>query len=454
MLVTAASWVSVRVSGCAIASRRLALAVAPLVLLASGLGAEEAYASTCNQSEGTVTCAFSSTGAEQTFPVPAGVRSVGVEAVGAPGGEVTDPPFGTVQGGSGAVVMAQLTVTAHETLYVEVGGAGSDLGGQGGAGFNGGGKGSRLAGGGGGATDVRTAPRSAGLSPGRRLLVAGGGGGAGDASRDPHPDTEGGQGGSAGAAGHTANGADFDLTGGGGGKPGTASMAGSGGPGGVPGSACNSNLGPPGCNTGPNGAEGVLAAGGAGAADVTPPLGGGGGGGGGGLYGGGGGGGGAFGSLYGLAASGPGGGGGGGSSLVPAGGSVTPNTGNLPPEVTISYAAPAGLSAPTGRPRLNVAMAGRHAVAAGSTARYRITVRQTRPSSALKNVNVISRHAGRRVGHWHIRTLRSGRSRTLHLRVGIPRAARGLFCITTRATARYARGASARYCARVLIGKG
>ncbi len=233
-----------------------------------------------------------------------------------------------------------------------------------------------------------------------------------------------------------------------------SSSGGGGGFGGVPGATCMSNLDPPGCNTGPKGAGGALATGGAGAAGVTVPAGGGGGGGGGGVYGGGGGGGGAFGAISGLDASGPGGGGGGGSSLVPAGGSVSPNVTNLPPEVTITYEAQAGLSAPAGRPRLHLAIAGRHAVAAGSIARYRITVGRTRPRSVVKNVKVISRHAGRRVGQWDIKTLRFGRSRTLHLRVTIPRVARGRFCITTRATARHARDASARYCARVVRGKG
>ncbi len=143
-----------RLPGCASVVRPSALALIALVLvlMAGGLGAGEARASTCNQSAGIETCKFFFMGAEQTFPVPPGVSSVRVAGVGAPGGKVTDPIFGTVPGGSGAVVTAVLTVTGDKTLYVEVGGAGGDIGSKGAAGFNGGGQGSLFAGGGGGAS--------------------------------------------------------------------------------------------------------------------------------------------------------------------------------------------------------------------------------------------------------------------------------------------------------------
>lgn len=78
--------------------------------------------------------------------------------------------------GLAAQVTGALTVTPEEALYLEVGGNGAK--GTPGSheleagGFNAGS-------GGGGASDVRTSPRVAGLSPGVRLRVAGGGGGAG-----------------------------------------------------------------------------------------------------------------------------------------------------------------------------------------------------------------------------------------------------------------------------------
>ncbi len=452
--MTAQGSVQVWRRGCARAwSWRLAPVVIGLMLLTGAVDAAQARASGCSQVLGTVTCTFSSTGAEQTFLVPAGVNIISVNAVGAPGGKLTDLNFGSVPGGSGAVVTASLPVTAPETLYVEVGGAGQDYGYSGTPGFNGGGQGAFFAPGGGGASDVRGTPRSAGLSYDTRLLIAGGGGGAGDASREPGPDTGGGHGGSAGAAGGTANAADFDLTGGGGGTAGSATRGGAAGQGGIPGAACAANLDPPGCTTGKNGTAGMLGAGGAGASDsIREPPGGGGGGGGGGLYGGGGGGAGAYGSYHGLDASGPGGGGGGGASLVPAGGSVSPNTGNLPPEVTISYAAPAELGAPPGVPKLHLALAGPRAVTAGRLASFRITVTRRGPRTPVGNVRIVSRHAGHPLGHWQISALKPGHSRTLHLRTRIPSSERRRFCVTVTATARHARGTSGRDCVAVVAG--
>jgi hypothetical protein len=458
MFVTACSSVDMRLRRRAIMSlRRYALAFVGLLLVAGWLGVAPARASSCveNLSTSMVTCTFSSTGGEQTFPVPAGVSSIMVQAVGAPGGKLTDPNFGLVPGGSGAVVTGRLMVTARETLYAEVGGAGSDYGSYGKPGFNGGGQGSYFAAGGGGASDVRTSPRSTGLSHDTRLLIAGGGGGAGAASYNPHPDTAGGHGGSAGAAGGTANGADFDLTGGGGGAPGSATQGGAGGQGGIPGSACADNLDPPGCTTGDHGTAGALGVGGAGGTGgVTAPPGGGGGGGGGGLYGGGGGGVGAFGSRDSIDATGPGGGGGGGSSRVSAGGSVTPNTGSLPPEVMISYTAPAGLGAPPSIPRLHLAIAGPRAVTAGKFANFRITLSRSGPRLPIRNVRVMSRYAGHPLHHWNVATLPFGHSRKLHLTVRIPSSARGRFCITTTASARHARGASGRDCVNLATEEG
>ena len=260
----------------------------------------------CSQAQvgGTVSCAYGSTGAEQTFPVPSGVTSVTAAAVGAAGGS------GYLNsGGAGGTAEATLDVTGDSTLYVEVGGVGQSVDLQydaGAGGFNGGGPGGTGAdpygyagAGGGGASDVRTETATAADSLSSRLLVAAGaGGGAGYAS--------GSNGGNAGQAGSTTNG--FA----GAGQAGTATNGGAGGVGSFrdyfPGTA------------------GVLGLGGTGGAGYTDPSQGvaddGGGGGGAGLYGGGGGSGDA--------------GGGGGSSYAP-GGTTGVDTSGAGPSVTISY---------------------------------------------------------------------------------------------------------------------
>ena len=123
---------------------------------------------------------FTYTGGPQTYTVPAGVFSLGVDAAGAQGGV----SHGYI-GGPGARAQATLAVTPGETLTLYVGGAGSPApytsGGPsaGGAGYNGGGNGTYSSGssggGGGGASDVRRG--GAGLT--NRVVVAGGGGGSG-----------------------------------------------------------------------------------------------------------------------------------------------------------------------------------------------------------------------------------------------------------------------------------
>jgi hypothetical protein len=212
---------------------------------------------------------FLPTGTEQTFVVPAGVTSIHAVAIGGHGGEgASGGPAGF-----GAVVSADLTVTPNEVLYVEVGGNGAS-GTEGGAGgFNGGGNGGEGGytdgGGGGGATDIRTAPRAAGVSLFERLLVAGGGGGSGGDKCGPSPDDIG-YGGTAGLT-PTAGGASC----GGGGQPGTDSAGGAGATG---------------CGEGID-TDGQIAVGGPGEWDHNCfGPGGAGGGGGGGLFGGGGGG--------------------------------------------------------------------------------------------------------------------------------------------------------------------
>ena len=120
-----------------------------------------------------------------SFLVPSRVFTVHIAAQGGPGARLSANPCGVPLGGPAARVSGDVNVTPKQTLYVVVGGSGGifsggfgcgnrDYGSNGG--FNGGaaGGGSK-AGGGGGASDVRTSPMTAGLSPDTRLIVAGGG---------------------------------------------------------------------------------------------------------------------------------------------------------------------------------------------------------------------------------------------------------------------------------------
>jgi hypothetical protein len=147
-----------------------------------------ALPSNCSQAGTTVTCVFSYTGAEQTFVVPVGPSELTMDLRGASGGRGGDG-----RGGLGGVASQSLSIGAGsdsderiyagQTLYVEVGGAGSDYSGPGG--FNGGGTGatSGYGGGGGGASDIRTLSRTTALTVSdTRLIVAGGGGGGGNCS--------------------------------------------------------------------------------------------------------------------------------------------------------------------------------------------------------------------------------------------------------------------------------
>jgi hypothetical protein len=289
---------------------------------ALGLAAPAGAASgDCSQAGRTVVCTFTSTGSEQQFLVPAGVGSVQIDAVGALGG-------GGVVGGLGGTASAVVAVAPGETLYVEVGGPGTDTAG----GFNGGGApGGPGAisggGGGGGASDVRTVPTSTPGSLGFRLVVAGGGGGAGALGLHAGGNARGGAAGSAGNPGGNASGGDH------GGGPGLAGTDTGQGTGGAGGTASSGTDGGPGHDGGPG-------TGGAGGGDATanPP----GGGGGGGYFGGGGGGGGGA----SIGDQGGGGGGGGGASFAPNGTTgLAPST-TTPPSVTITYTLP-DTTAPT-----------------------------------------------------------------------------------------------------------
>jgi hypothetical protein len=248
---------------------------------------------------------FPYTGAEQTFVVPTEVHSIRVTAAGGEG--ATGTPIWAA-GGRGASVTTDIAVTPGDTLYVEVGGAGS-MGGP--PAFGGGGAGGADAlggqpgGGGGGASDIRRLPRSAAGSTSTRLVVAAGGGGSGGG---PY-------GGLGGAGDDDGGGCAICVTAqGDGGTPGTASAGGLGGD--------------PYPGAGAIGEDGRLGGGGAGGAR-------GGGGGGGGYYGGGGGGGGDT-TMH--DGGGGGGGGGGGSSFVASGATATFDTsGAGPGVVTFSY---------------------------------------------------------------------------------------------------------------------
>ncbi len=279
----------------------------------TGYGAEETF-STRAQS-----VSFGFDGGEQEFLVPTGVFEVQVTAVGAHGASTG------ATGGAGALVNGELKVTPGETLYLEVGGNGT----IGAGGFNGGGTAQGGAGGGGGATDIRTSPLSAGLSPDDRLLVAGGGGGAG-----VQGDQAAGAGGAAGTAGETVT----PNEGGGAGTQENGGTAGNG--------HCA------------NGTAGQLAQGGTGGYYTYS-----GGGGGGGYYGGGGG---------GAGCSAGGAGGGGGSSLLPTAATLTTAPENTEPQIQISYTKPVVSSV---TPDAGLQAGGTHVTFTGA---YLATVTQVR----------------------------------------------------------------------------
>jgi hypothetical protein len=368
------------------------------------------------------------TGSQDTFMPPAGVSSIHVVATGAPGAVGTNG--GTA--GRGAQVSGDVTVTPGQTLYVNVGGPGDGAAG----GFNGGGTSSDDSGpygggggGGGGATDLRTVSSTQPRSLPSRLIVAAGGGGSGygqpNVCMNPLITATGGTGGDAGSDGGQGGPLGSCTFVGGGGGAGTQTA---GGPGG------DDPLGWPTVSGNP----GSLGQGGDGGVYAGPGHGGGGGGGG--LYGGGGGG---SGDNLGNDTT---AGGGGGSNLVPAGGSAVISSSR--PAMLITYQT-VGLHPPV-LPRLQLAIRGRRGVKPGHTATYRITLRRTQPRNGrrytVRNVHVVSTHAGHRVGHWLVRKLPRGRSRTLRLKTHVPRTAHRSYCITTRAAARHTRSAAVRHC--------
>ncbi len=128
-----------------------------------------AWTESLNTTEPARTFQFGYTGSAQTWTVPPGVTSVRVDMSGAQGGNssftFTNGSTQQVPGGTGARVLANLSVTPGQVLTVYVGG--SD-------GYNGGGAGINTGKYGGGASDLRLG----GTALTNRVLVAAGGGGS------------------------------------------------------------------------------------------------------------------------------------------------------------------------------------------------------------------------------------------------------------------------------------
>jgi Putative Ig domain len=323
-----------------VAAGAAALALGSAAAVSVATGATAQAASPCTTSGTTVTCTYTGAGT-YSFPVPSGVTSLDVTAVGAAGGASTTDGGDFSAGGAGASVKdTAVPVNAYlgQMLTVIVGGPGgagtldgsAGAGGAPGGGGDGGGGGDFPGGGGGGYSGL--------LDPSgtTALVIAAGGGGGGFDNPDPvAPGLFTGGAGDTGSGGGTGGGAaSLGLNAGCptsdsssiacGGTGGTSTAGGEGGAGG----AASGLL--PGALPGVKGGDGASLAGGPGgpsgldAADNP----GGGGGGGGGYYGGGGGG-----SSF-LGA-----GGGGGSSFGITG-LTNEATATAAASVTITYEAP------------------------------------------------------------------------------------------------------------------
>jgi hypothetical protein len=386
-----------------------------------------------------VVVTFSASLDEQIFTVPGGVTSVQILVRGGSGGAGWQGGSTGGAGGGGTQVTGTLGVTPGHQLGMFVGFAGSPgtvpnenvgscLVNDYAAVSQGGGSGGSTAG--------------SGTGGGAGDLCLGGGGGAG--------------------GGLTilwaTIGADLVDAGGGGGGGGGGGIAGFGGGAGGDSGFFGGMDFPGQDRSGPGhglgGAAAVIGGGSAGTrAGISTSAGGGGGGGAGTNYGNGG-------TGGGVGAGGGGGGGAGGSHVDSSISHVSISTGPISTgpsgvngTVVISYTPPTSATQPVA-PKLHLAVAGPRGVKPGDTAAYRITLRRTQPHNRraypVRNVHVVSTHAGRRVGHWLVRTLPRGRSRTVRLKVNVPTTARGSYCITTRAAARHARGAAVRYCTAVV----
>jgi hypothetical protein len=365
---------------------------------------------------------FSFTGAPQFLHVPDGVTSINVTIIGGSGGSgAGSPGVAAGSGGSGAEVTATLPVSPSDDVEIDAGGGGVNASGgcfgssgAGGTGVSpfpdnslsgarGGSSSGCVAGGGGGGgagSDV--------ITP-RNTIIAGGGGGGGGGGG--FVGESGGSGGSSGPVLANDNGGN-----------GTGAGAGSGGAAGQEAAAAGG-----GNATGLSSAGG----GGGGGAGENSGLGGGGGG------------------------FGAGGGGGGGAGTSSSSSSLS----NLPPgangSVVITYTPSAGLGSaePLAEPSLRLAVAGPHAVVPGRSVAYRITLSVKRPKHGeadhVKDIKVVTTHNDRKVREWSLSTLPAGRTRTLHLELEVPLAARGRYCITTTATGKHVHDAIARHCAPV-----
>jgi hypothetical protein len=304
------------------------LALAATVIPA---GIARAAPAGCTTSGTTVTCTYTGVGT-YSFPVPSGVTSLDVTAVGAAGGASAKSTNALGQedfsaGGPGASVEdTAVPVSAYQgqTLTVIVGGPGGDgtLNGPAGAGGSPGGGGSGgaaadiPAGGGGGHSGLLD--QSGTTTTALVIAAAGGGGAFENAPAGVLTGGAGDTGGGGGAGGGAGTSDNTQIACGGGG--GTSTTGGEGGAGGAAGPT-------PGSQPGVKGGDGASLAGGPGGptpADAQDNPGGGGGGGGG-YYGGGGGGSGDF-----------GGGGGGGSSFGITG-LTNEMTATTAASVTISY---------------------------------------------------------------------------------------------------------------------
>jgi trimeric autotransporter adhesin len=207
---------------------------------------QQAHAQSCAPGETAVSFGFS--GGEQSVTVPAGVFSARLHVSGAQGGNglsgagtiegSPDSPGGT--GGLGGRVSGTLATVPGQSLFVYVGGEGSQA-------INPGGLGQGSNGIGGGASDVRVG----GNAIENRVVIAGGGGGGGNAGWSFNTVVPGGNGGIGGGGAGGAGGDNPTLGfgvgpfGGGGGSVGLGGSAG-GGCGGFPataGNAANGNGG-------------------------------------------------------------------------------------------------------------------------------------------------------------------------------------------------------------------
>lgn len=145
----------------------------------------------CLSMAGYAQVTFNYTGSMQTYTVPAGVTSIGVDVAGGQGGNYSG--FGT--GGLGGRAQGTVAVTPGQVIYVYVGQQGPNAapggaippGGSNSGGGANGGSGSNSYGGaaGGAASDIRTVSGNTFAALNSRLLVgAGGGGGAWDCGAD------------------------------------------------------------------------------------------------------------------------------------------------------------------------------------------------------------------------------------------------------------------------------